>query len=645
MSNLSNLFKPIKIGKMELKNRIVFPAVCTAYASEDGFVTERIKRYYARRAKGGAGLVIVECGHVEFPEGWVRPGDLSLSDDKYIPGLRELAEAIKSEGAKAAMQVAHAGRNSPIKPIAPSPIPGGHTATGVVSHAMTVNEIEELEEAFAEGVRRVKEAGFDGAEFHFCHGYGGGMFYSPLINKRIDKYGGNLAGRMQFTREVMRRTREKVGDFPVWCRINGDDYVAGGQGLDDAQIIAMTMETEGSDAISVSANVRESTNLLADGSMASPRGCWVYLAEAVKKVVNVPVIAVRRINDPLLAERVLAEEKADMIAMARSILADPDLPKKAAEGKLDDIRHCIACNLCYDLIFADKPITCFVNPALGTELDFGIAPAEKSKRVLVAGGGPAGMEAARALALRGHEVTLLERSQKLGGQLKLASIIPLRDEMKNVTKYYETQLKKLGVEVKLGTECTPEYVQEANPDAVILATGAEYILPKIPGIEKGNVVTASNAVSGTAKVGENVVVVCPSICCTIGSFVGCQTAAFLANKGKRVTIVTPFKDILPKLGVTQRGYVVRRYGNLGIIKIINVRIKGITKEGLIWEAAGIERLAKADTVVVVGVRPNKKLAEALRGKVSELYEIGDCAKLGNAHEAIHQGLDVAVKIK
>lgn len=636
------MFSPTKIGKMDLKNRIVFPAACTSYATTDGFVTEHLKRYFAKRANGGAGLVIVECGHVIYPDGYVRAGDLSLSDDKYIPGLRELADAVKAEGAKVAMQVAHAGRNSPIKPVAPSPI---SYAGNPVPHELTVEEIEELVEAFAEGTRRVKEAGFDGAELHFCHGYCGGMFYSPLTNKRTDKYGGDLARRMQFTIEVMRRTREKVGkDYPLWCRINGDDFAEGGQTLDEGKIIAMTLEKEGSDAISVSGNVRESTNLIADASMGSPRGCWVYMAEAIKKVINVPVIAVRRINDPLLAENILEKGKADLVAMARALIADADFPNKIAKGRLDDIRPCIACNLCYDLILEDKPIECSVNPALGKEEEWGTVPADRSKRVIVAGGGPSGMEAAKVLALRGHKVTLFEKSPRLGGQLKFASIIPFRDEMINVTEYYENQLRKLGVEVRLGTECTPEYVEKATPDAVIVATGGEYVFPKIPGIEEGNVVPIDDALANALEIGENVALICPGICCAVKSFAGCQAAAFLAKAGKRVTIVTPFSDILLKLGSSQRKYAVRRYGELGIIKLINVRIKRVTKEGVIWEAAGIERLLRADTLMVAAIKQNRQLAEALKEKVSELYEVGDCVKSGNAHEAIHQGFQVALKI-
>lgn len=644
-SKFSKLFEPTKIGRMEVKNRIVCPPMCTIYGTDDGFSNERLKGFYELRARGGAGLIIVEPVYLMFPEGRLRPGDLAISDDKYIPELGELADVIKKSGAKAAMQIVWAGCGSPIMPVAPSPIP--LREDGIVPHELTVEEIDESVEAFGDAAKRIKDAGFDGVEFHFCHGFGGSMFLSSRLNKRTDKYGGDIVARTQFNREVIRRAREKVGDdYPLWCRINGDDLEGDrGQTLEDAKIVAVLMEKEGSDAISVSAHTHQSSDPLADLSMALPRGCWVHLAEGIKKVVDVPVIAVGRINDPVLAEQILKDGKADLIAMGRSLIADPDLPKKTLEGKLDDIRPCIACNQgCFDLNFSHKPITCFMNPAVGRPEDMGIKKAEDSKTVLIVGGGPAGMEAARVTALRGHRVWLVERTEKLGGQLKLAGLPPFKGEMENVTKYYENQLGKLRVKVNLATNCTPEFVKKVNPDVVIVATGAEYVVPKIPGIEEGNVVTSYDVLESRDGVGKNVAVLCTGDCCAAQSFVGCQTAAFLAKEGKKVTVVTPFSDIAPKWGVSTRKYYMLRYGKLGISKLVSVKIRRITADGVIWETKGIEKLLKADTLVVTAPRSERRLIETLKGKVPELYEVGDCTKPGNGLKAIREGFDIAIKI-
>jgi len=638
---MGKLFEPTKIGTMKLKNRIVMPAMDTNYSSEDGFVTRRLMNYHVERAKGGVGLIIVEGAFVELRgKGSIR--QLAVDNDNKISGLEELASAIQANGARATLQLFHGGRQSHSSIIGTQPVSASEVfcrMTQETPRALTVEEIQDVIEAFAEGARRTEAAGFDAVEIHGAHGYLINQFLSPLTNKRTDKYGGDLEGRTRFLLEILELTRDKVdSDFPILCRINGDDYIEGGLTLEETKKIAQILEAAGVDALHVSGGIYDSPVPVTTGPMALPRGNMVHLAMEIKKVVNVPVIAVGRINDPELAETILQERKADLVSMGRALLADPELPMKTAAGALGDIRKCTACDECIARLFFNENIACSVNAALGMEEEYTIRKARVSKRILVVGGGPAGLEAARVSALRGHSVVLYEKRDRLGGQLNLAVIPPHKEEMKSVATYLESQIHKLGVKVMLGQEVTPLLVRKINPDVVFVAAGSLPQIPEIPGVKGKNVVTANDALAGRASIKERVVVVG-------GGMIGAETAEFLAEKNKKVTVL----EMLGRIGMDMVPMVISllysRLKKLGVVTITNAKVEEIMDNGVVYEKDGKKQTVGADSVVLaVGSKPSVILMNALKGKVSELYAIGNAKEPCNVLEAIHEGSRAAREV-
>ncbi|MDI9619486.1 MAG: FAD-dependent oxidoreductase [Candidatus Nezhaarchaeota archaeon] len=668
--SLKKLFEPGNIGPLQIRNRIVLPAVCDNFATDDGFITERAIEYYRRRSQGGVGMVIYGASVIYHPQARAVINS-AISDDKYIPGLAKLAEAIKSGGAKACIQIMHAGRQTKSSiakahPVCPSPVPfiRGSLLYPEVPRELTKDEIREIIKAFGTSARRAKEAGWNAVELHAAHGYLLHTFLNPYINMRRDEYGG-LEGGLRFMEELIGEVKDNLGkDMALLVRINGEDYVAeGGITLLESQIIAKALEKFGVDAINISGRTRDTNHPLGDASMASPPGTWVYTAEAIKKAVNIPVIIVHRIYDPFFAEQVLAEGKADFVAVARQTLADPDWPTKAKEGRIEDIRPCIYCNEgCYDTLWTLIPITCTVNPMLGREYELKVTPASKAKNVIVVGGGPAGLSAAETLARRGHKVTLFEKSYKLGGMYIYSVGSPLRQEIARIIKYYETQLYKLGVDVKLGKEFTPDMVSAYKPDVVVVATGAEPIVPKLEGMNSGyetpKVVNAVDVLADRFKAGDKVFIwtcsyYCPYVCGTLrrvraacgAGYAAVFAAEKLISEGKLVYLVSERSEIAPGIGFTTRVPLFNRLFFSGVKMAKNIRVKGITDGGVIVSGAGIDTKIAVDTFVYsVGFKPNRRLVDALKGKVPELYVIGDAAIPSNAPNAIHDGFEVALKI-
>lgn len=642
MGDLAKLFEPASIGGIKLRNRIIMAPMGTFYATEDGLVTERMCRYYEERAKGGAALIVVEITAVA-PEGKASPRELRVYGDGVLPGLRQLADSIHRHGARAAIQFHHAGRQRqeripggpPGPPVAPSAVPC--RLMKVMPRPLTTDEVEHLVEAFAEAARIAREAGFDAVQFHGAHGYLICQFLSPYTNKRTDKYGGSLEGRMRFALDIVALTKEKVGqDFPILFRLSADEYVPGGLTTVETSIIARRLQEAGVHCIDVSAGNYESGHMSVQPGWL-PRGCLVPLAVDIKRAVTIPVSVAGRINDPILANAILEEGKADFVSLGRPLLADPEFPKKAREGRIEDIRRCIACCLCMDTVVGrEQPLICAVNAAVGKEAETEMRPAARSKRVVVVGGGPAGMEVARVAALRGHKVTLYEKGEALGGQLRLAAIPPGKHEIGTMISYLSRQLSKLGVEVKLGEDVTCEDVMKLKPDAVVLASGAWPTMPDIEGAKLPHVALAWDVIQGKVQVGPRVVVVG-------GGRVGCETAELLAAAGKQVTLVrmTGRGRLAGDVGLLFRRQYLTKLRESPIAIEADSLVDKITPEGVIIRKDGQFRLVEADSVVLAPApQSQNQLEERLKALVPEVHVIGDCAKPRGIADAIHEGFEV-----
>lgn len=641
---LKKIFEPIQINSLELKNRLVVPAMGTNLANPDGTVSERLKDYLVARAEGGFGLIITEVTAIS-PYGKGLPFQLSIWDDKFIPGFADLANAIHAKEAKIAVQLYHPGRQTfsfitgqPL--VAPSAIPC--PVCREIPKELTVEEIWELEEQFAEGARRAKEAGIDAVEIHGAHGYLVAQFMSGYANHRTDAYGGDLEGLLRFPIEIIHKIREKVGaDYPIIFRLSGDERVPGGRTIQETKAVAPPLEQAGVDAFHVSTGVYASFDYII-APMAIPPGYNVSAAE-IKKAASVPIITVGRINDPRMAEEILKEGQADLVAMGRASLADPELPKKAAAGNYDDIRWCIACNQgCIDRVFDLEKIyiSCLVNPTVGKEREMALIPALRSKKVLVVGGGPGGMEVARVAALRGHEVYLYEREGKLGGQFSLAAIPPCKQEITKIITYLSIQIKKAGVKVTLGKEVTEETIDDLQPDTIVIATGGVPVVPDIPGIEQEGVVTAFDILRGKVTPGRRILVVG-------GGMVGCETADFLGQiMGCRVTLVEALPKIAQDVGSATRYFLLQRLAQEKASIITSASVKRFVKDGAILERNDEEEtLSGFDTIVLAtGIAPVNELASRIQGKIKEMYVIGDAKQPRKALDAIAEAAEIGRKI-
>lgn len=625
---------------MEVRNRIVMPPMATGFASGDGSVTDRQVAYYEERARAGPGLIIVEISCIDAPVGRGLARQICIDRDAFIPGLARLASAIKRHGARAAIQLHHAGRQTSsritgLKPVAPSPIPGRE---GEMPEELTIEGIKRLVDRFAQAARRAKEAGFDGVEVHGAHGYLVGQFLSPLSNKRQDEYGGSLENRARFLVEVIRAIRSEVGrDYPVWCRLSAVELnVEGGITLEETKTVARLAEEAGADAIHVSAHA---AGVARRPPMAQPPGAFVEYAEAIKKAVTVPVIAVGRIT-PEIGEEALRQGRADFVAMGRQLLADAHTVEKIASGRLEDIRPCLRCFYCLDSVGRRKGngVGCTVNPTLGREREWAPLPAGKKKRVVVVGGGPGGMQAAVVAAQRGHEVVLFEQAEELGGQLILAAKPPFKDTIETYRQYLIGQVRKLGVGVRLRQKFTPDLLSELKPDVVILATGVRPFIPDIPGVRGENVLLASQVLCG-AVTGRRVAIIG-------GELVGCETALYLLDRGKQVTIMRRGARLATRVNRSLREPMLERLRVKGATILTGVEYEEISSDGvMIKDSAGNRRMVGADTVVLAtGARPDDELAKLLKGKVPKLVRVGDCVMPRGIREAVEEGYRAALEV-
>ena len=640
------LLEPGHIGEMDVKNRIVMSPMDNELAPHGGEVSQSLIDYYEERAKGGVGLIIVQCTCVDSPRGKVTHMQLVIDDDKFIPGLNKLVTVVHKHGAKVAIQLHHAGGNtrpeiSCLQPVAPSAVPGLPFAAGLPKE-LTIEEIEGTINRFVEAAERACKAGFDGVEIHGAHGYLVAQFLSAAFNKRRDRYGGNLKNRARFLLEIIVGIRKSLGrSYPLWYRCNGVEYgLEDGITLGQSQKVARLAEESGADAVHVTArDYRDNTIYAANWVVgdkvlppsAHPPGFLVPLAHGIKKKVNVPVIAIGRIT-PEIGERVLQEGRADLVAMGRALIADPMLPQKLAAGQSENINPCIACLECRDRVLTGIGIGCTVNAAAGKEREFVVIPATRAKRVMVVGGGPAGMEAARVARLRGHQVWLYEQEHELGGQLLMAGIAPHKEIIKELTKYLTDQVTRLGVNVVLNTEATQELVRDIKPDVLIVATGSSPLIPDISGIDGKNVLTAGDVLENKATVRGQVVVIG-------GGLVGSETAEFLADRGHKVAIVEMLAEIAVGVGPSTRRILLERLAQKGVIAYLEVSCEQVITEGVVIRNKDGERQTlKADTVVfATGARPNQGIPHYIMDQVPEACLIGDCVEPRRIADAIEDG--------
>jgi len=628
------LFTPMKIGKIEISNRLVVSPMVTDYCNQDGTATERYIAYHEAKAKGGWGLIITEDYAVD-PSGKGFSCVAGLWNDSQIAGHTELTRRVHQYRSKIFAQIYHCGRQTAsaitgCQPLAPSPVPC--PTMQELPKELPVDEIEKIAGQFGDTALRAKKAGFDGVEIHGAHGYLISEFMSPYSNKRTDEYGGHLLNRMRFPLKIVADIRAKCGqDFSVGFRISCDEFVPGGRTIEDTKAMAVLLEDAGIDVLHVSAGVYASADKIVPAS-STPHGWLAGYAEEVKKAVRIPVITVGRINDPFVAESIIASGKADFVAMGRASLADPEFPEKAEAGLFDEIRPCIACNEgCIGILFTDQPIKCVLNPTLGREAEWVIKPVEKAKKVVVIGGGPAGMEAAATAAKAGHQVSLFEKEGRLGGLFYLASVPPNKGEIGNFLEYQIKQLEKFKVKVILNANVTPELIDSEKPDVVINAAGGIPVTPDIPGIAKPNVVNAYDVLAGKVFVGAKAVVIG-------GGMVGAETANHLANHGKSVTLVEMLPDIATEIQNINRGALLQDLEKGKVRILVDTTVKEVLTDGvLVIKGCDTESIG-ADTVVVAsGSRSDGGLEDMLAGKAYKLVSIGDAVKVGKVVDAIEAG--------
>lgn len=635
-------FSSLKIGSLELKNRLVVSAMVTNYCEPNGMPSEKYIAYHEHKARGGWGLIITE-DYVIGPHagGFVRlPG---LYSDELADAHQALTQRVHAAGGKIAAQIYHAGRET-TSSVTGEPIVGPSAvrepSMPETPRELSVDEIHDLVHQFAQCASYAKKAGFDAVEVHGAHGYLIGAFASPFSNKRTDEYGGSTRNRARFACEVIEAIKEECGkDYPVIYRMSANEYVPGGLELAESMTLARLVEQAGADCIHVSQGVYCSTQHIIPPAITAP-AAYVDNAAAIKSVVNVPVIAVGRINGMDVAESVLESDKADLVTMARASLADPELPVKAAAGRLCDAQRCIGCvQGCAAESSAGRFVRCLVNPLTGMEDEYDLSPASKPKRVMVAGGGVSGCMTAIVAAYRGHHVTLVEKSGRLGGQWSPASVPLGKSDFASLITWQRHMLEKLGVRVLLDTVVDRELVELYSPDALVVATGSRPLAPAfIKGAESDSVVTAHDVLGGIASVSGHVVVVG-------GGLVGAETADMLAQSC-RVEIVEMMPEIMRDGEHSPSLYLKERLEKSGAVVHVSTKVVEISEHKVLCERNGSEFVIdEVDAVVLaLGVKTDRTLLDQLGEIGCEVMEVGDAAGVKNGYLGIREGYEAGLRL-
>jgi 2,4-dienoyl-CoA reductase-like NADH-dependent reductase (Old Yellow Enzyme family)/thioredoxin reductase len=635
--NLDSLFSPVTINGLTLKNRAVMPAMGTGYGNPDGTVGERLVQYLARRARGGAGLLVTEVCAVD-PRGKGFQREIGAWSDDLLPGLESLADAVHREGGRIALQLHHAGRETFAAaaggtPEAPSPLPSVILRQPCLE--MSPGRIAEVIGAFAAAAARAEKAGLDAVEIHGAHGYLLTQFLSPFSNVRTDRYGGSEENRMRFVLETVAAVRQAVSSrFPVLVRISADELIQGGYDLEFAERLAPRLVTAGADALHVSVGVYSTPGNLTIASMDTEAGFNLFRARAVKERVDVPVIAVGRVNDPELAAKAIAAGDADLVAFGRQHLADPDFLRKAREGRRDEIRWCVSCNQgCIErLMYEMKPTTCTFNPECGNEYRGAAASVEPGRRLWVIGAGPAGLAAALAAAERGFRVEVFEREESPGGQVLPAGRPPHKEAFLGWLDWAVREAEKRGVILHRHREIDAEALESGRPDAVILAAGSTPAVPRIPGRRRCQVRDARAVLTGREEVPAGPVVVLGA------GWVGMETADWLLARGRDVTVL----EMQPSHPVgrhTSHGYWLHRRLKEGNVRILlGATVTRIGEETVSYRQGDAEEeIPAAAVITALGARPENGLEEALKEIGIPWRTVGDAVEPRRLLEAIHEG--------
>lgn len=641
---LDSLFSPITINKRQLKNRCIVPAMVMNLCEEDGSCTERFAAYHEAKAKGGFAMIITEDFAITNVAGKGHQYIGGLWKDEHIPGFKEYTDRLHKWGALSIVQLHHPGRQIGVidkdTPWAPSAIPCPFSPD-MMPHEMTVAEIKLVVKQFGQAAARAKAAGFDGCELHGAHGYLIEEFMSPYSNKRTDEYGGDLCNRMRFALEIIHEVREQTGpDFIIGYKLSSDEWVSGGLTIEDTKAYVPFLEEAGVDYFGVSVGVYRSGDQIIP-SMYTDHGWIANNAKEVKSVASVPVYAIGRINDTRVANAIIKSGKADMVAMGRQSIADPETPNKAKAGCFTDIRTCVGClHGCDANVNLEKSGTCELNPIIGheSEAEYQTVMTDSPKNVLVIGAGPAGLEAAIGAAKRGHHVTVYDKDRWAGGKYRLASVPPCKGELGAFIVWQMHELKKLNVPVILNTPVTKELVDSVKPDVVIAATGTTPVVPKkIPGYDKDIVVLGTDVLSGKANTGHNVVVIG-------GGHAGAETANHIASYMKNVTIVEPQEDIAMDEVDTPRNGLLADLKKNGVRICTSTAVQEIKDHSVVVSGKVNEEI-ECDTVVIsIGYTPNTALADELKNAGYDVRIIGDAVSVGLVGPAVRAGYLTARQI-
>ncbi|MCB2355711.1 FAD-dependent oxidoreductase [Clostridium estertheticum] len=636
-----SMFTPIKIGSMTVPNRFVVSPMCNNFANTDGSLSDTSLAYYRERALGGFGLITIEATVVDKrAKGGTRKA--CLFEDSTIESFKRVIDVCHESGAKVSIQLQHAGPEgnataSGYALRAASAIPSAAGRNTPI--AISTNEIYELIGLYGDAAVRAYKAGSDAVEIHCAHGYLISSFLSPRTNKRVDEFGGCFENRMRLVRLIVENIREKVGQsIAIICRINSSDEIAGGLDVHDSATIAAYLEECGVDGLNVTRAVH-----IRDEYMWAPTvlhaGFSAELVTEIKRAVNIPVITVGRFTEPHFAELLVREGRCDLVAFGRQSLADPQTPNKAFDGRLDELTQCIAClQGCVHNMYKGKPITCLVNPFLGHESE--IKPADIKKKVMVVGAGVGGMFAAWVAAMRGHDVTLCESTDTLGGQMRLAAYPPGKGDLTNMVRSYITKCKQYGVKIRMNTLVTPEFLINETPDVAILATGSTPLILPIPGIQNSGVIHAVDLLDGKECCGQKVLVVG-------GGMVGCETAAFLGEQEHDVTVIE-FRDQVGADVISEhRKFLMKDFDEFNIKTITSAKVAKFFEGGVSYmlpNGMGHQVEGFDSIVLAMGARAYDPLSIEVKKIIKETYVIGDAVKARRALDATAEAMEIAMKI-